>query len=124
VPTEGTGSSLYRQLGGRVGIAAVTDEFYRRVLADDALAPFFMGTDLARLYAHQAAFLAAAVGGPDPYAGRAPQEAHAGRGIAAPHFAATAGHLAAALDACGVPGAMAAVVMARVGALRDEVIDS
>lgn len=114
--------SLYRQLGGRVAIAAVVDDFYRRILSDSALAPFFAGADLERLRRHQAAFIAAALSGPTAYEGRSLRQAHAGRGIGEEDFAAVAGHLAAALRACGVPEATTERVIARIAALRDEVI--
>jgi hemoglobin len=117
-------SSIYRQLGGRVVITAVVDDFYRRVLHDPALAPFFAGTDLERLRRHQEAFLTAALGGPTTYEGRPLRQAHAGRSIGAGHFAAVAGHLAAALRACGVPETLTEPVIARVAALRDDVIDA
>jgi hemoglobin len=115
--------SLYRQLGGRVAITAVVDDFYGRILDDTTLAPFFAGIDLERLRQHQAAFLAAALGGPTAYEGRSLRQAHAGRGIEARHFEAVAGHLTAALRDCGVPEATAELVMEQVAALREDVID-
>jgi len=62
--------SIYDSIGGAPAIRAAVDDFYARVLADARLAPFFTGTDLHRLKAHQRAFIAAAVGGPEIYAGR------------------------------------------------------
>jgi hemoglobin len=114
--------SLYRQLGGRVAITAVVDDFYDRILSDTALAPFFAGIDMVRLRQHQAAFLAAVLGGPTTYEGRSLRQAHAGHGIEAGHFEAVAGHLAAAMQACGVLEVTTGLVMARVAALRGEVI--
>src|SRR3954471_12768958 len=115
--TEEPRPSLYRQLGGGVGIAAITDEFCRRVLADETLGPHCSATDTERLGRHQAAFLAAALGEPDSDEVAPPREAHAGCGIGAGHFAAEAGHLAAALRACDVPEALTETIIARVAAL-------
>ena len=50
-------------------------------VAERLIAPFFAGIDLGRLRRHQAAFLAAALGGPDAYPGAPLREAHRGRGI-------------------------------------------
>jgi hemoglobin len=54
--------SIYDSIGGVPAVRAAVDDFYSRVLADMRLAPFFAGTDLERLKAHQRAFIAAANG--------------------------------------------------------------
>ena len=116
--------SLYQQLGGREPIAAVVDDFYRRVLADAELAPFFAGRDLEGLRRHQAAFLAFALGGPNEYRGQTLRRAHTGLGIRDHHFRLVAGHLVAALGACGVPDPLIAAVAGRVAALQGDVVDA
>ena len=62
--------SIYDSIGGAAAVRAAVDDFYARVLADRRLAPFFARTDLERLKAHQRAFIAAAIGGPEIFAGR------------------------------------------------------
>ena len=62
--------SIYDNMGGAPSVRAAVDDFYARILADARLAPFFTGTDLERLKAHQRAFIAAALGGPQILAGR------------------------------------------------------
>jgi hemoglobin len=115
-------TSLYEEPGGRAAIAAVVKEFYARVLADAALAPMFAGVDLDRLRRHQAAFLIAALGGPNEYRGRGMRQPTAGLNITAAQFGAVAGHLADALAACGVPALTIATVIGQVAELQgDEV---
>ncbi len=116
--------TLYEQLGGQAAIAAVVDEFYRRVLDDPQLAPFFAATDLARLRRHQAAFIGMALGGPSDYQGRAMRAAHQGRGIGDPHFDAVAGHLRAALATYAVPPAAIAQVLSTIETLRGDVVEA
>jgi hemoglobin len=58
---------------------------------------------LRRLKAHQRAFIAAAVGGPEIFAGREMAHAHAGLGIGDGDFDAVVGHLVGTLTALGVP---------------------
>jgi hypothetical protein len=70
--------SIYDSIGGAPAIRAAVDDFYARLLADRQLAAFFTGTDLRRLKAHQRAYIAAAVGGPEVFAGREMAAAHAG----------------------------------------------
>ena len=62
--------STYDDICGAPAVRAAVDDFYTRVLADARLAPFFTGTDRERLKAHQRAFIAAALGGPQIFAGR------------------------------------------------------
>lgn len=103
--------ALYDDLGGAPAVAAVVDLFYDNVLSDPALVGYFDGTDLARLKAHQRAFVAAALGGAERYSGKSMQEAHAGRGITSEAFDAVVGHLGTALLACGAsPDQLAEVV--------------
>src|SRR5262245_49676415 len=68
--------TLFDRLGGTVAIDAAVDVFYGRVLADPELAPFFARVDLRHLRAHQRAFLAMALGGPERYRGRDLSDAH------------------------------------------------
>ena len=62
-------ATIYTQIGGHEALAAVVADFYDRVLADDELAGFFTGTNMAKLKGRQVEFFAAALGGPDPYTG-------------------------------------------------------
>jgi hemoglobin len=114
--------SLYEELGGKAAIAAVVEEFYARVIADPTLAPMFAGTDLDRLRRHQAAFLVAALGGPNEYRGRGMRQAHAGLNITAAQFGAVAGHLSDALAACGVPASTIATVIGHVAQLQGDIV--
>ena len=73
--------SIYDAIGGGPAVRAAVDDFYARVLADPQLAPFFTGVDLKHLKAHQRAFIAATIGGPEIYQGRDMAAAHAGLAI-------------------------------------------
>ena len=95
--------SIYDSIGGAAAVHAAVDDFYDRVLADPSLAPFFDGTDLQRLKAHQRSFIAAAIGGPEIFAGRDMASAHAGLGITDAHFDAVVAHLVDTLTGLGVP---------------------
>jgi hemoglobin len=95
--------SIYAQIGGGEALETVVADFYDRVLADDELASFFTGTNMARLKGKQAEFFAAALGGPEPYTGASMSQVHQGRGITMHHFNLVAGHLSDSLHAVGVP---------------------
>ena len=83
-----TETSVYDLLGGdRQSMRLVTSSFYRRVLADDMLAPYFVSVDMDRQSVMLAEFLAMAFGGPHAYAGRDLRTAHAQlQGLTDAHF--------------------------------------
>lgn len=113
---------LLQRIGGREALTAVVDEFYRRVLADPALAPAFAGLDMARQREHQVAFLATVLGDDDDYRGRTMREAHRGLGITQAQFAGVAAHLHGALRRHVTPEVIERVLVA-IARLRDQIVE-
>lgn len=95
---------------------------YDKVLADPSLAPFFTGTDMERLRAAQAAFLAMAFDGPADYSGPGLRTAHAGLGITDAEFNAVIVHLGASLAELGVSGSVIADVEQVAQSVRGDVV--
>jgi hemoglobin len=114
--------SLYDKIGGKQALTAVVDQFYTRVLADKKLAPLFAKTDMKKQRAHQFAFLAMALGGPNEYRGQAMRPAHAGRGITEEHFGLVAGHLQSTLEWAKVGKPEITAIMTAAASLKDEVV--
>ena len=114
--------SIYDSIGGAPAVHAAVDDFYVRVLADPRLAPFFTSVDLRHLKAHQRAFIAAAIGGSEIYAGRDMASAHAGLGIADADFDAVVGHLVDTLTGLGVPEATIGQIGSALAPLRGDVV--
>ena len=118
-------SSIYEQLGGGPAITAAVEDFYRRVLADDELAPFFDDVDMDRQMAKQAAFLTMVTGGPAAYTGRDMRAAHAKlveRGIGDRHVDLVIQHLGATLTGLGVAPELIAQVAAVAESVRGDVL--
>jgi hemoglobin len=118
-------SSVYERIGGEDAILAAANLFYDKVLADAQLAPFFAGLDMSQQVRKQVALMSWAFGGPDKYAYRPLDEAHAGlraRGLNDAHFDAVAGHLADTLKELGVPDELAGEALAIVASTRDQVM--
>jgi hemoglobin len=113
--------SIYDKIGGHEAIEAVVEDFYIRVLADHQLAGFFSGTNMNRLKGKQAEFLAAALGGPEPYAGAPMKQVHQGRGITMHHFSLVAGHLGGALTAAGVPSETVTGILSVIAPLAPDI---
>jgi hemoglobin len=96
---------LYDLIGGKKTVWAATDAFYRRVLADDTLRPFFRNTDMARLREGQSMFLSMLLGGRIVYTGKDIAAAHAEarkRGLNDGHLDSFLIHFREALNEVGV----------------------
>lgn len=113
--------SIYDEIGGAAAVSAAVDDFYQRVVADPVLAPYFTATDMVRLKRHQRSFIAAAVGGPEPYLGRNMADAHARLSIAPGDFDRVVGHLVATLAGLGVPEDTIGAIGATLAPLKSEI---
>jgi hemoglobin len=114
--------SIYDEIGGHAAVKAAVEVFYQRVTADPLLKPWFEDVDLQRLKAHQRAFLAAALGGPEMFAGRDLGAAHATLNISGPAFDAVCEHLAITLRDLGVDAAAIDQVTARITPYKDVIV--
>lgn len=118
-------STIYEQLGGAPAMDAAVDIFYRKVLADERIAKFFDGVDMARQAAKQKAFLTMVFGGPNAYTGKDMRAAHANlvlKGLNASHFDAVVENLGATLADLGVPSEKIAEVAAVAESVRNDVL--
>jgi hemoglobin len=115
--------SIYDEIGGREAVDAVVSEFYDRILADEQVAHFFEGFDMAELHAHQVQFISSVAGGPVSYTGAEMREAHAQFDIGKADFDAVATHLDVALRENGVCDENVETIMTEVAALEDPILD-
>jgi hemoglobin len=114
--------SIYDTIGGAPAVHAAVDDFYTRVLADPALAPYFTDVDMGKLKAHQRSFIAAAIGGPEVFKGRDMATAHAGLNITHAHFDAVVGHLVDTLTSLSVPDDIIGQIGAALSPLRADIV--
>jgi hemoglobin len=122
--TTGGAVSDYDAVGGGPAVSTVVNDFYRRVLADPQLAPYFEGVDMVRLKRHQALLVTQVLGGPENYTGRPLGEAHAGLGIDHDDFTAVVGHLASAMKDAGVPDDIIGRAGAAVAATESVIVET
>jgi hemoglobin len=92
-----------RRLGRADAFQVAVEDFYRRVLRDARLRPYFEGVDVDRLKRHQHALLAMAVGGVHGYLGRTMAAAHARLDITDEAFDRVMDHLVGTLEDLGMP---------------------
>ena len=118
--------SLYKRLGGYDALAAVTDDFLARLVAEPQFARFFGGhsTDslkkIRQLIVDQ---LCAATGGPCLYIGRDMKTTHAGLGITEKDWDTTVKHLVATLDKFSVPAKEKDEVLGAVSGLKKDIVE-
>jgi len=118
--------SVYEQLGGAAAIDAAVDIFYRRVLADAYVVPFFKGVDMEKQAAKQKAFLTMVFGGPNEYTGKDMREGHkhlVKMGLDDTHFEHVLAHLRSTLAELGVGESMIQTVIDTAETTRDDVLD-
>jgi len=114
--------TIYDTIGGQAAVGTVVNEFYRRALDDPNLNGYFANTDMALLHRHQRAFIAAALGRPGTYHGRAMDEAHAGLNITDDAFDRVATHLVSILSENGVDEETVVHIADSLGPLRAQIV--
>ena len=118
--------TLYERIGGTKKINSGLEVFYREVLADDRLCPFFGGVDMEHLRARQSMFLSMLLGGKKVYSGKKLRVAHAGarmHGMDDSHFDALLQHFRGALTAVGVAADPVTEIMTLLEGTRNDVLD-
>lgn len=115
--------TLYEQVGGDATIEAAVDGFYRRMVTDPTIGPWFENLDLRQLKAHQRAFLAVGLGGPELYDGRSMRNAHAGLGITDEAFSLAIVHLSESLTELGIEPSVLRQVVRRIEMMRAAIVE-
>lgn len=118
-------SSLYEQLGGETAINTAVDIFYRKMLSDDRVAPYFETVDMDRQRAKQVGFLTMVTGGPNNYTGKDMREGHKHlleKGLNDTHVDIVIEHLGATLKELGAGDEQIQQVADLANSVRDDVL--
>lgn len=118
---------LYELIGGKRTVWAAIEAFYRRVLADPTLSPFFKNTDMPHLIARQSMFITMLLGGRIVYTGKDIAAAHRQareRGLSDGHFDSFLKHFREALDEVGVAADKVEEVLKLLEVKRSAVLNS
>ena len=118
--------TLYKRLGGYDAIAAVTDDFLGRLLAEPRFAKFFSGASSdskVRIRQHIVDQLCMATGGPCAYTGRTMKAAHAGLGITEEDWNAAVADLVASLNKFRVPQAEQGELAAILASVKGDIVE-
>jgi hemoglobin len=120
--SQDASDTLFKSLGGAVPLQLAVDRFYRAVLDDPELAPYFAGTDVERIKGHQFRLLSQLLGGPDTYSGQGLAPAHQPLGITPEHYERVVGHLVSTLQGLGVSSEVITALGTAVDAVRDDIV--
>ena len=118
--------TLFDTIGGRLTINAAVDAFYKRVIADESLRPFFNNVGLDHLRARQRMFVSMLLGGKTVYTGKDLRTAHAQpqrMGMNESHFESFLIHFRAALEEVGVQGDRLEQIMRLLEQSRGDVLN-
>lgn len=125
-PAPAGAKSLYQRLGGYDAIAAVIDEFIKRMDGDPKMKRFLGGLSkdsAGRLRQHIVDQVCAAAGGPCVYTGRDMKTSHKGMGISEDDWNTAAGHLVASLDKFNVPVTEKNDLLAIVSSVKGDIVE-
>ncbi len=116
--------TLFERYGGYDTFSRIVEAFYRAVLREPTLQPFFVGVDMQRLMTHQTQFLAVALGSPNNYQGVGLRAAHARLHIRDEDFNMIGELLTEALEDGGMAPEDIAQVAEIVLGTRDQIVES
>ena len=115
-------TTLYEQIGGQPAVEKLVKAFYKNVLSDPLLSPFFQTISLGKLERMQIAFFSVALGGPEPDPRINLFEVHQGMGIQVKHLTRFTEQLVKTLEEIGVQPEQAQEVYQRIAMRADEVL--
>nr|WP_167363119.1 MULTISPECIES: group 1 truncated hemoglobin [Pseudomonas] len=115
--------SLYRDLGEKPGINRIVEGMLLNVAGDQRIAPFFAKVDIVGLRDKLVDKFCVIAGGPCVYTGDSLEESHKGQNLSPSHFNALVENLQASMDSQGVSTPVQNRLLARLAALRGQVIE-
>ncbi len=115
--------SLYRDLGEKPGITRIVEGMLINVAGDPRIVQFFAKVDIAGLRDKLVDKFCVIAGGPCVYTGDSLEESHKGQNLSPSHFNALVENLQASMDSQGVSTPVQNRLLARLAALRGQVIE-
>ena len=117
--------SLYKQLGGREGIALVVDDFVANVVADDRINARFkklQPPQVFKLKSNLADQICDATGGPCAYVGADMKTVHKGMNVTEAEWNATVEALVKALDKNNVPAGAKNALLGTLAPMKPDIV--
>lgn len=122
---RGAMPSVYKQLGGREGIAGIVDDFVANVVADNRINTRFKAlqpAQVSKLKSNLADQICDATGGPCAYVGRTMPATHKGMRITDAEWSITVEALVKALDKNNVPAGAKDSLLGTLGSMKADIV--
>lgn len=114
--------SVFDAVGGFARVRLIVSDFYDKVLASPALAPYFRDIEMRRLIDHQTKFIAAVMGGPAAFSDAQLKRAHVRLGIGEDDFDEMVELLRETLEDFGVGDPSLGRIVAQVEGMRELIV--
>jgi len=118
-----TNNSLYQQLGGEPGITRIVEGMLLRTAEDPRIVEHFQNVDIQRVRDKLVEQVCVEADGPCIYTGDSMEESHKGLALTPSDFNALVENLQAAMAEQAVPIPTQNRLLARLAAMRGQVID-
>lgn len=115
-------AALYRALGEREGIQALTDEFLYSLSENDGVIELFANTDIGRFREQFATQLCAVSGGPCTYEGDSMRDTHRGMDINRAQFNSVVDDLIDAMERLSLPTATQNALLQRLAPMYGDIV--
>ena len=122
-PPSRTAPTLYDELGGRAGVASLTERIIREIATDERIRGHYRDSDMGRFYRMMQAQMCEVTGGGCVYEGDDMRRTHAGMNITPTEFNAIVEAMMRAMDAEDLPVAVQNRLLALYAPMREDVID-
>jgi len=122
--SPGAGSpTLYGEIGGREGVASLTERFIREIAADDRIKSHYQDSDIGRFHRMMQLQMCERTGGGCAYTGDDMRSTHGGMNITPTEFNGIVEALMRAMDAEGLSVSTQNRLLAIYAPMREDIID-
>ena len=116
--------TLFEKYGGVPTVSVIVRAFYKRILENRHLSPYFKETDVETLIEHQIQFIAYLLGRPvTPPTGDFLKKAHEGRRISETAFDEVLHILEHVLEAHNMEQAEVSAVLSRIASFKNDIVE-
>lgn len=113
---------LFQQLGGKPGIAKLTDAFIEAIQYNKQTLPYFLESDINRFRTKFIEQICMISGGPCEYTGDSMTDVHGGMNINEAHFNALVNDLIMAMEAIELPTSTQNQLLSLLAPMRKDII--
>ncbi|MFY0701345.1 MAG: group 1 truncated hemoglobin [Bermanella sp.] len=113
---------LFQQLGGKPGIAKLTDAFIEAIQYNKQTLPYFLESDINRFRTKFVEQICMISGGPCEYTGDSMTDVHGGMNINEAHFNALVNDLIMAMEAIELPTSTQNQLLSLLAPMRKDII--